>query len=172
MYSLVKDRWLTAALQTGLVILLVLILKDWGGQLPAFPNLKGRHVPLSQSVPVGKIEALFSAASLAQMMPATNAANPFFTSHFQPPPAPPPPPPATTRKVELIYQGFFQVESGAKNAFIKAGDSLVTGPVGTKVVADWVLASIELNTVLLTNNAAQTNLLQFNAKKEVEIPVK
>ena len=172
MYSLVKDRWLTAALQTGLVILLVLVLKDWGGQLPVFPNLKRRPVPLSQAVPVGRIEALFSAASLAQMMPATNAANPFFTAHFRPPPAPPPPPPATTRKVELIYQGFFQVESGSKYAFIKAGDSLVTGPVGTKVVADWVVAGIELNTVALTNNAAQTNLLQFNAKKEVEIPVK
>ena len=92
MYSLVKDRWLTAALQTGLVILLVLVLKDWGGQLPVFPNLKRRPVPLSQAVPVGRTEALFSAASLAQMMPATNAANPFFTAHFRPPPAPPTPP--------------------------------------------------------------------------------
>ncbi len=50
-------------------------------------------------------------------------------------------------------------------------DKLVVGPAGSKVVADLVVMNIALRSVTLTNSTAQTNVLEFNARKEVEVPV-
>jgi hypothetical protein len=116
---------------------------------------------------VAGIDALFAATVPAQLAPPPKTLNPFYTTYYQPPPSKPP----TTRKVGLTYQGFFETTGGQKQAFLKVDDQLFVGPVGAKVVADLVVNNIALRTMTLTNSAAKTNVLEFNARQELEVPV-
>jgi len=161
----------------GALVLLTLAAYDLGGELPNRGEPKRHPNPPEATVVVGIIEALFSPVTLAALRPATNGVSPFYTTYFQPPPVPAPqpptptPPPPTTKKIPLTYQGVYQTAGGEKKAFVKVGEGLFVGPVGAKVVADLVVADIALRTLTLKNAASQTNILQFNVQKEIEIPV-
>ena len=170
-----NSKLVSTALLLGTLVLLAQAVFDLGGQLPNRAALKRHSNPPDATALVGKIEALFSPATLVALRPATNGVNPFYTTYFQPPPPPPKPvtptPPAsTTKKVQLTYQGVYQTAAGEKKAFVKVGDGLFVGPVGAKVVADLVVADIALRTLTLKNAASQTNILQFNVQKEIEVP--
>ncbi len=161
----------------GTLVLFALTVFELGGQVPNRAALKRRPNPPDATILVGKIEALFSPAMVAAMRPPTNGVSPFYTTYFQPPPQPPTPvtptaPPPTTKKILLVYQGVYQAAAGEKKAFVKVGDGLFVGPVGSNVVADLVVADIALRTLILKNAASQTNLLQFNVPKEIEVPIK
>jgi hypothetical protein len=158
----------------GTLVLLTLATHDLGGELPKRVESKRRAKPPDAAVLVGKIEALLSPATFSALRPATNAVSPFYTTYFQPPPAPPaqpvtPAPPATAKKIPLTYQGMMEA-GGGKRAFVKVGEGLFVGPVGAKVVADLVVSDIALRTLTLKNAASQTNILQFNVVKEIEVP--
>lgn len=153
-------------LLAGLIALAVLILTDLDVGLPEFPAAQRRPDGAAAPISVSEIENVLSPARYALLIPPTNSLNPFYTTYFQPP-APKPP---TTRKVELTYQGFYRNAEGQKRAFVKIGDRLFVGPVGSNVVADLSVVDISLRTLTL-RNAAQTNTLEFNTRKELEIPV-
>jgi len=171
-----NSKLFLVVLLLGTLVLLALAARDLGGELPSRVESKRRPNSPQAAVVVGKIEALFLPATFAALRPATNAVSPFFTTYFQPPPAPPaqpaapPSPPPTTKKIPLTYQGVYETASGEKKAFIKVGDGLFVGSVGAKVVADVVLSDITLRTLTLKNGASQTNILQFNVVKEIEVP--
>ena len=171
--SVAKNQWLAAFLPSGLLVLLVPICADLGGALPEPPTARPRTALTPPVRPVAKIAELFSAASLGRLAPSTNAANPFYTTYFQPPPPPPPPPVApkpTTRKISLVYQGFYQTAAGLKKAFVQADDRLLVEAVGNPIIGDLVVIDIGLRALTLKNSAARTNVLEFNIKQEVEIP--
>ncbi len=174
--SLENSKLFLVALLLGGLVLLVLAVRDLGGELPNRVQPKRHSNPPDATVLGGKIEALFSPTTYPALRPATNTVSPFYTTYFQPPPSPPAqpatpsPPPPTTKKIPLTYQGVYESASGEKRAFIKVGEGVIVGPVGAKVVADLVVADIALRTLTLKNAASQTNILQFNVTKEVEVP--
>ncbi|MBI3851097.1 MAG: hypothetical protein HY298_12595 [Verrucomicrobia bacterium] len=175
--ALENSKWFSTVLLLGALVLLAVAVLNLGGQLNYRPELKRRATSPNATVLVGKIEALFSPATLAACRPATNSVNPFYTTYFQPPPTPPKPAtptpaPSPTKKILLTYQGVYQTAGGEKKAFVKVGDTLFVGPVGSNVVADLAVVDIALRTLTLKNAASQTNLLQFNVPKEVEVPNK
>jgi hypothetical protein len=172
-----NSKWFSILLLLGTLVLLTLTVFELGGQMLNRAALKRHPSPPDATILVGKIEALFSPATVAAMRLPTNGVNPFYTTYFQPPPqlpqpVPPTVPPPTTKKVQLTYQGVYQTAAGEKKAFIKVGNGLFVGPVGSNVVADLVVADIAIRTLILKNAASQTNLLQFNVSKEIEVPIK
>lgn len=176
--TLENSRVFLIMLLLGALVLVVLVASDLGGELPDRAGLKTRPNPTDATVLVRKIEALFAPATLKRLRPATNGISPFHTTHFQPLAPPPPktpeptptPPKPATKKIQLTYQGVYQTAAGEKKAFVKVGDGLVVGTVGAKVVADWAVADIALRTLTLKNASSQTNILEFNLPKEIEVP--
>lgn len=171
--SFVNNRLLVGVLSLGLLVLLVVAIGDLGWSLPKSPRRQDLLSPIEELVSVSKIEAVFSSNAFAQIVPPTNLLNPFYTTRFIPPavPSAPPLPKPTTRKIELTYQGFYQVADGVKQAFMKMGENVLVGPAGTHVANPWAVQDISLRTLTLTNNVAQTNVLEINQKKEFEIPL-
>jgi len=169
--GLEKSRFVAGALILGLAVLLFFAVAGLGSRLPAFPSGKYPIIGSIVDAPLEQIDALQNVSSWPRLDAKQNTSNPFFTMHFQPPPPPPPPKPATSRKVDLTYQGFFETPVGGRHAFVKVGDGLVVGPAGTKVVADLMVKEMNLRTLTMTNQSAQTNLLEFNQKKTIEVPM-
>ncbi|HKS37171.1 MAG TPA: hypothetical protein VJW76_08290 [Verrucomicrobiae bacterium] len=166
MNSLERERWWAGLLLSGLIVLLAFAAFSLGGSMPALPVPGRNAAPPRTSVPVGSIDALFAPATLGQLAPPAKLQSPFYTAYYQPP-APKPP---TTRKVDMTYQGFIETAEGQQRAFIKTGDTLFVGPVGSKVLADLVVVEIAPRRLTLTNSAARTNVLEFNARQELEVP--
>jgi hypothetical protein len=166
MNSLERDHWLAVVLLGGLATLLTFAAMSLGGSLPVLPKPNRRPANAAPAIPVGSVNALFAPPTLAQLAPPANMVSPFYTTYYQPPtPAAP-----TTRKVALTYQGFVETADGQRRAFLKVDETLCVGPVGSKVVADLVVMDIGMRKLVLTN-LAQTNVLEFNARKELEVPV-
>lgn len=170
-----NSRVFLVALLIGALVLLVMTASELGGELPNRAELKSRPNPMDVTVMVRKIETLFAPATLTSLRPVTNGVSPFYTTHFQPPGPPPKAPDSAstnsaTKKIQLTYQGVYQTAAGEKKAFVKVGDKTVVGSVGAKIVSDWTVAEIALRTLILKNAAAQTNLLEFNMPKEIEVP--
>ncbi len=164
--SVERDRWIAFALMIGLGALLVLAVRQLGVGLPEFPA-STPHTPTSTApVPVKPLANLFSADRVPRLGADTNL-SPFYTTYF----LPPPPRPPTTRKVDLTYLGFVQTAAGQKRAYVQVGTNLFIGPATSNVVADLAIAEIGLRTLVLTNRASATNVLEFKTAKQVEVPV-
>jgi hypothetical protein len=164
--ALKRDRWIASLLLVGLLVLLVLVLRDYGVRLPRFPQ-PTRHsetafIPVSDM----QLDEMLAAASIPALR-STNFTSPFFTTHFQPPKPPAP----TTRKVNMVYQGFFQSTDGDKQAFLRVDDANRTVALGRPVIADLAVSDIQTRTLTLTNSASRTNVLEFNKTVAVEVPV-
>jgi len=101
----------------------------------------------------------------------TNGWDPFFTLHFIPKQAPPAPPP-TTRKIDLTYLGYYQTDGKARRVMVRSGTNLLDTPVGTRLTANLFAAEATMQTLVLTNPAAQTNTLALNLARELEVPIK
>jgi len=166
----IRSRWLAILTNAGLWILLYLALTGLRGKPPVMHEADGTSAPPQRIVPVGKAELLLNQANWPQLTPATNTDNPFFTKHFIPPPAPPPPAP-TTRKIELTYLGFYTSDGSKKQLIVKLADALLVTPLGSKLTANLYAADATALSLTLTNSTPQTNLLQLNVKKELEVPI-
>jgi hypothetical protein len=116
------------------------------------------------------MDSLFSPSQWPNLQALTNLSNPFFTTHFIPAVAPVPPPP-TTRKVEVTYQGFYEASDSVKHAIVKVGDIFVAAVAGAPITTNLYIADASLQNLMLTNQAAQTNLILLNVKKEIEVPI-
>lgn len=164
--ALLKSNWSPLSVLGVLLLLLGLVLSNVGGTVINFPD----HQRLTQSDTVltraSKMATLFENNGLAALLSVTNG-NPFYTTYYQPPPEPKPPP---TKKVELVYHGFYQTADGKKLAFVHVADRVVVAPAGTEVAAGFTITEIEFESVKLTNSVGTTTLLPFKTKKQLEIP--
>jgi hypothetical protein len=150
-----------------LAILVILVLEDLGGGVPARPQLPVFAAESRPGLRASQIDDLFSLASRIRHKPGTNIHNPFFPNIIQPPVPPPP----KTRMVDLTYRGFFTTSHGEKYAYVAVDDQLVVGGVGTHVVADWRVADIELVNLTLKDGGTNQTLLPFELKRSLEIPL-
>jgi hypothetical protein len=164
--GLQRDRWIAVLLGIGLLVLLVLVLRDYGVGLPQFPRPTGPSETSLVAISENQLDDLLGTSGIPALR-LTNLANPFFTVHFQPPQPTPP----TTRKVNMTYQGFFQTTDGDRLAFVYLDDTHLTVPLGRPVVADLAVGEINTHTLVLTNGATRTNILTFNQTAAVEVPV-
>ena len=165
----IRSRWFATAIHLGLWILLCLVLTHFGGSPPGLHIADSMTPPPANPVPVANMESLFSSDQWPS--PQTNFSNPFFTTHFIPIPSPAPPPP-TTRKVDVTYQGFYQAGDAVKHIVAKVGDLFVVAVVGAPITTNLFIADASLQSLLLTNQVPQTNLIPLNVKREIEVPIK
>jgi len=164
---MLRSRWLAACVHAGLWLLLYLAVTNLGGRAFDFRETDSSSNPVQSPVPVARLELLFSPEVWPKGIEDTNALNAFFTRHFIPPQAPPP----TTRTIEVTYQGFYQTGDGPKQAVFKLGDAFTAAPVGAKVAASLFVAEATMQALTLTNQAAQTNIVPLNVKKEIVVPI-
>jgi hypothetical protein len=168
---MVRSRWFATIVHIGLWCVLYLALTHLGGKTPDIQLAESTAPPTPNLVPISSMEALFSPAQWPSPQSATNYPNPFFTAYFVPVPSPTPPPP-TTRKVEVTYQGFYQAGDAVKHIIAKVGDLFVVAVAGAPITTNLYVADASMQSLLLTNHVAQTNLIPLNVKREIEVPIK
>jgi len=166
MKFLEKNLWLSLSLAVGVLVLVIAALVDLGGSMPVLAALRSRPKAPLRGLPDG-VSEWFSPARVAGSLNVTNGGNAFYTLRFQ---VPPPPPPPATKKVELLYQGFLEASTGLRRAYVKVADAPLLLPTGARVVADHAIQSMTFRTLTLTNAAGQTNVLEFNVKKQLDVP--
>ena len=165
--SLEKDRWLAVLFLVGILSLIVLVLAQYRIGLPEFPEASAGRTPRTSGVPVDRIQALFATPSTNPGTLLADEANPFYTTFFAPKPAAPP----ATRKIALTYQGFYETANGERRAFMKSDEALLVGGVESNVIGNLVIEDIQLRTLRLRGGTAGSNVLEFNAAREIEIPL-
>ncbi len=165
-----RSRWFSAALHGGLWLMLLLAVVGIGGRRPQFGEADPGSASVQPPVPVAKMEGLFSPDNWPKQVVDPASQNSFATMYFTPPVVPVPVP--TTRRLEITYQGFYLTAGGPTRAMLRAGDQLVSVPLGGLVVSNLWVADAVFQTLTLTNSAGQTNLVALNVKKEVEVPLK
>ena len=171
--QILRSRWFVLCLHGALWLILYLGVSNLRGPAPSvFKQGAGAQSANDRALPILKLEPLFAPGQVAEALGnITNAPNPFFTRYFVPP-APPAPPPPTTRKIEVAYQGFYQTAEGPKHAVLSLAGGLMVVRVGGLVATNWYAADASMQSVVLTNTSAQTNVLTINTKKEIEVPVR
>ena len=162
-----RNRWFVIAVHAGMWLLLYLALAGLRGKAPDLRDSDGATSPPRSSVPVAGLERLFSSGVWPKSLVETNRLDPFVTHYFIPPVAPPP----TTRKIEVTYLGFYQTGGGPKNTIFKLGDSFLVAPIGARIATNLFVADATMQTLTLTNLAAQTNVLSLNTNKEIIVPI-
>jgi len=168
--QMLKSRSLIVCVHLGLWLLLYLAARSFGGGAPVFRDSVPLSAPAQSPAPVAKLEKLFSPGIWSRTIFDTNLASPFFTKYFIPAPTPPVPPP-TTRKIEITYLGFYETAGSPKQVIVKLADKFMSSPIGGNISTNWLAAEATMTMLTLTNAAAQTNLLNLNAKKEIEVPI-
>jgi hypothetical protein len=162
-----SNRWFTICVHVGLWFLFYLAVVNLRGKAPEYREAESAAGAPHSPVPVTALERLFSPGIWPKSLVDTNRLNPFVTRYFIPQ-APPPP---TTRKIEVTYQGFFQTGDGPKQTIFKLGDAFVMAPIGARVATNLVIADATMQALILTNLAAQTNILPLNVKQELIVPI-
>lgn len=164
--SVEKTILMATAVLVVLLVLLGIILLNLGGRVPALKPLGNASRSATEWPTPAQVGGWFERAAIARLhTQSSNSVNPFFTLHFQPPP------PSTTRPAELTYLGYFQGGTSAPRALILLDQATLPFSVGSVVVADHRVASIARRTLVLTNTAT-TNVLEFNLKKVLTVPIK
>ena len=164
-----------AMIPTGIALLALLILTLTGWRrVPADARARrvgadagGLHPAAQQA------RQYFGWASSTAWKPLTNSGNPFFTLAIQPlpPPNPPPPPPAT-RKVDVVYRGFFETSARVRRAVVQVADKQIIAGKGDPIVADYSVADIQLGHLGMTNAAGVAVKLNFSKTAPIEVPAK
>ena len=162
-----RSRWFAACVHAGLWLLLYLAVTTLRGKAPDFREAEGVTSPPHSLVPVAGLECLFLPGDWPKSLVQTNRLDPFVTRYFIPPVAPPP----TTRKIEVTYLGFYQTGNDVKRTIFKLGEAHQVAPVGARIETNLFIADATMQTLTLTNLAAQTNILSLNTKKEIVIPI-
>ncbi len=172
--TLIRSKWLAVAVHFALWGLLALVLWHMGGTPPHYRDISSYSLPVQNPAPVSHVDQLLSPSKWPTVVLDTNLPSPFYTTAFipAPKPAPRPAPPPTTRKITVVYQGYFTTASGPRTAMIKLPDGIGTTALGSQIVTNNYVANLTHNTMTLTNAAGQTNLLLLNTAKELEIPIK
>jgi hypothetical protein len=166
MFSDLEKRLAVAgAVLTGLLVLLGLTLADWGGRLPTLKPLGNGAARTEPPWPTpAQVADWFSTPALTRLVAVSNAPNPFFTRYFQPPPPP------STRPAELTFLGYLESSTGERRALVQVDAQPRWFTAGAVVVADHRVHRIERRSVILTNAAGATNVLEFNVKKVLQVP--
>lgn len=166
-----QRRWFALALHAALWLLLALVVLRLSGPAAYFGEAPPTAPAPQTNPPVALLAEWLAAPPPVFPVGDPKQANPFATRHFTPvkPPAPAAP---TTRKVDLIYQGFYQAGGGAKNVFLQLDGKMINQPLGAEIAPGLFLEAADLQTLTLTNAAAQTNVLKLNTKTTLEVPVK
>jgi hypothetical protein len=165
--QILRSRWLAVATHLGLWLLLYLSLLALAGSSSSLREAEGSTLAARSPVPVAGLEDLFAPGTWPRPAADTNSLDPFYTKHFIPPTAPP----ATTRKIEVVYQGFYQTDNGPKQALVRLGGVFVSCPIGGTIATNVFVAELTFQTMTLTNRSAQTNVVPLNATKEIEVPI-
>lgn len=165
-----RSRWFAGITHGSLWVLVYLAASGAGGDAPAFREADGTLPPPLSPAPVTRLDPLLTRGVWPDLSPRTNALNAFYTRHFIPPPTPAPPPP-TTRTIELTYLGFYETEGAGKTVVARMADAFLVAPIGTRLTANLFAAEAGVESLTLTNPAAQTNLLKLNTKKQLEVPI-
>lgn len=148
-------------------VLLFLLLSQLGGKIPERPALPSFAFRSFKSVKTAPITELLSSRIYGRLQPATNQANPFYSIQL----FPPTPPPPKTRKVEVVYQGFFSTSHGEKFAYVLTNNALLIGQVGASVVTNLNIADMNMAGLILKDPAGKEVFLPFNTKQNLEVPV-
>jgi hypothetical protein len=176
MYFVLNSRWMTVVLLVLLTILTALVTADFERTSAARRNAIARAGAAQAQLTVDP--KMFEPISIRLNL--ADGRQPFFTRFFEP--APPPPkvveptpapvvaPTPPPRKVGLVYQGLYEGSNGGKQAFLLVESNQVVLRPGGTAVGGWAIAEMSLRTLTLTNKAGQTNILQFNSPKVIEVP--
>ena len=163
-----RSRWFTTFIQIGLWMLLAVALIQLGSTSPEYLETTSHTSPAQNPVPVARLEHLFDVLPGSKLSPVLGGTSAFATTYFVPP-APPPP---TTRKVEITYLGFYQTGDDPRRVFLKTDAALLVSAIGGQIATNLFVADASMQTLTLTNSAAQTNVLTLNVKKVVEVPIR
>ncbi|MEW6161455.1 MAG: hypothetical protein AB1813_28835 [Verrucomicrobiota bacterium] len=171
-FTLIPQKWwahrsLAYSFPAIALVLFALVIREVNRGEMLAPDAVASPVATRPAYALNKLDTLVSIAPPVNAVLGTNALHPFFTTFYQPAPAPKP----TTRTIELVYSGYTQVADGARQAFVKVGPALKVAAPGAKLVSDLAIAEVSLKALILTNAAGQTNRLEFNVKKQIEIPL-
>jgi hypothetical protein len=163
-----RNRWFVVGVHAGLWILLYLALTQLRGKAPDFREADAIANPPQSPAPVAGLERLFLPGIWPKTLVQTNMPNPFFTLYF----VPPPPPPPTTRKINVAYQGFSQINEGVKQVGYQLDNVFNTARIGTQIATELFIADATIQALTLTNAAGQTNTVGWNTNKDIIIPIK
>ena len=163
-----RNRWFVVGVHAGLWFLLYVTLTHLGGKAPDFREADAVANPPQSPAPVAGLERLFLPGIWPKTLVQTNLLNPFYTTYFDLPPPPPP----TTRKINVAYNGFSQINEGIKQVGYKLDNVFNIAPIGTQIATELFIADATIQTLMLTNVAAQTNIIGWNTNKDIIIPIK
>jgi hypothetical protein len=163
-----KSRWFATGVHIGLWTLLAVALIRLGSASPPYLETTSHTSPAQNPVPVARLDHLFDSVPGTKPAPALDGQSAFATTYFVPP-APPIP---TTRKVEITYQGFYQTGADPRRVFLKMDDALLVSTIGAQIATNLFVAEAAMQTLTLTNSAAEINVLKLNEKKVVEVPIR
>ncbi len=169
--QIIRSRWFAITVHLGLWAILYVAVTRLGGTLPDIHLAEATTAPNPNPVPAAAMTTLFSPGQWSNPNGVTNLANPFFTTYFVPPASPTPPAP-TTQKVEVTYQGFYETGDTVKHIVTKVGKLFVVAVIGAPITTNLFIADASMQSLLLTNHVAETNLLPLNTKRELEVPLK
>lgn len=167
-------NWAMIPTGIALVSLLLLTLLGRSRSAPeAGARLGGRDAGTAHPA-AAQARQWFGWAGSVGWNPLTNTANPFFTLAIQPPPPPPPPqakPPAT-RKVDVVYRGYFETSARVRRAVVQVADKELLVGRGDSILEGFAVAEIEMGHLGVTNGAGAAVKLEFSKSASIEVPAK
>jgi hypothetical protein len=166
--KVLRNRWFVVGVHAGLWFLLYVTLTHLGGKAPDFRETDAVANPPQSPAPVAGLDRLFLPGIWPKTLVQTNLFNPFYTTNF----VQPPPPPPTTRKINVGYHGFSQIGQGIKQVGYKLDNAFNIAPIGTQIATELFIADATIQALMLTNVAAQTNIIGLNTNKDIIIPIK
>jgi len=170
--QVLRSRGFALGVHLALWLLLYLSLTSLGGKAPPFGEATS-PLRATQTAAAGTgLESLFAPFTQPRSVGGSNSLSPFFTRYFAPAPAPAAPPPPTTRKLEMVYQGYYETPDQPKHVVVKLGDAYLTAAIGTALVTNLFVAEVTMQNLIFTNQAGQSNLFLLNVKKEIEVPIR
>lgn len=163
-----KSRWFATSVHLGLWTLLAVALIKLSGASPPYLETSAFTSPAQSPIPVARLDRLFDALPAAVPTNSPGTPSSFATTYFVPP-APPPP---TTRKVAITYLGFYETGDGPRRVFLNLDNALHVSSIRDQIATNLFVAEASLQTLTLTNSAAQTNVIKLNEKKVIEVPIR
>lgn len=163
-----ETPWFILGLHLGLWIFILILVLQWRGATSAFHD-RAQGTPHTDPIPLAALASVFASETRTPDTNQTERLSPFATRHFIPvkPPAPVP----TTRKIALVYQGFYTTPN-AEKVFLETDKKLLVYPLGGQIAPTLFVAAATARELTLTNSAAQTNVLKLNAATTLEVPIK
>ncbi|HNQ73339.1 MAG TPA: hypothetical protein PKN95_07020 [Verrucomicrobiota bacterium] len=163
-----ETPWFILGLHLGLWFFIILLALQWRGAALPFHD-RAQAVAYSSPIPLAALPALFASETWARNTNPAPLLGPFATRHFIP--VTPPVPPPTTRKIALVYQGFYTTPN-AEKVFLESDKQLMVFPIGGQIAPTLFVAGATPRELTLTNTAAQTNVLKLNTATTLEVPIK